>query len=208
MNGAKPRRPGRPSAGVREAILDATLAAISESGLANLTTKEIADRAGASEASIYYHFADKAALVEGVIIDAVLQPLHEFAEIFPRDAEGKTVRDALVGYARMLSEFWQQVLPVLSAVQADVDLREEFAERISALGYGPHRAVRVVADYLAAQQKLGAVRLDVDPRQAAMSFAGACFLSAYQRHAFGTAAGRKLPKLDGTVSTLVTLIEP
>jgi hypothetical protein len=51
------------------------------------------------------------------------------------------------------------------------------------------------------------VRPEVDPRQAAMSFAGACFLSAYQRHMFGAAARRKLPPLDGAVSTLVKLIE-
>ncbi|MGZ4415039.1 MAG: TetR/AcrR family transcriptional regulator C-terminal domain-containing protein [Gaiellaceae bacterium] len=63
-------------------------------------------------------------------------------------------------------------------------------------------------DYLAAQQKLGLVRSEVDPRQAAMSFAGVCLLSAYRRHMFGAAARRKLPPLDCAVSALVKLIEP
>jgi AcrR family transcriptional regulator len=202
-----PGQRGRPSRGVRESILAATLALISDRGLATLTTKEIAERAGASEASIYYHFADKAALVEGVIFDAVLKPLEEFAAEFPREAEGKTVRNALTGYARTLNDFWERVLPVLSAVQADVDLREEFATRITDLGYGPHRGVRVLAQYLEAQQQLGRVRTDVDPRKVAMSFAGACFLSAYQRHMFGAGARKKLPKLENAISTLVSLIE-
>ena len=202
----KSRQPrGRPSLGVRDAILKATYRLIVERGLTGLTTKEIAEMARASEASIYYHFADKKALVEGVVLDAVLEPLKKFAEIFPKEAEGKTVADALTAYGRKLDAFWGRVLPILAAVQADAELRDGFASRLTDLGYGPHRGVRVVADYLAEQQKLGRVRKEVDPRQAAMTFAGACFLSAFQRHMFGQR--RKLPPLDSALASLVKLIE-
>jgi len=201
------RRPrGRPSVGIREAILDATYRLVLERGLTGLTTKEIAAAADASEASIYYHFADKTALIEGVILDAVLEPLRAFAAIFPAETEGRSLRHALTSYARKLTAFWERVLPLLAAVQADAELRDEFASRITELGYGPHRGVRAVADYLTEQQRLGHVRKDVDARQAALSFAGACFLSAYQRHMFGPR--RKLPPLDRTLETLVRLIEP
>lgn len=203
------RRPrGRPSQGVRDAIIDATLAVIADSGLSNVTTKEIAERAGASEASIYYHFADKTALVEGVIFDAVLKPLEELAAAFPAEAHGKTLRDALVDYGTTLNAFWERVLPIVSAVQSDVELREEFADHVDGLGYGPHRGVRVVSDYLGAAQGAGIVRADIEPRAVALSFAGACFLSAYQRHMFGAAARRKLPPLEHAIETLVGLIEP
>lgn len=205
----KTRRPrGRPSQGVRDAIIRATLAVIADSGLSNLTTKEIAERAGASEASIYYHFADKTALVEGVIFEAVLKPLEELAAAFPAEATGKTLRDALLDYGATLNAFWERVLPIVSAVQSDIELREEFAGRVAGLGYGPHRGVRVVSDYLAAEQEAGIVRADLEPRGVALSFAGACFLSAYQRHMFGPAARRKLPRLEDTIETLVDLIEP
>ena len=125
---------GRPSEGVREAILGSTLELIDEYGLARLTTKAIADHAGVSEASIYYHFADKPALVEAVVFDAVLGPLREFAASFPARAAGKPVRAALLDYGRALEAFWSKVLPVLSAVQADpghvrgADLIERLAE--------------------------------------------------------------------------------
>jgi AcrR family transcriptional regulator len=198
---------GRPSQGVREAILAATLLIISERGLAHLTTKEIADCACASEASIYYHFADKAALIEAVIVDSVLRPLEEFAASFPAEAPRKSLRDALVGYGLTLNDFWERVLPVVTAVQSDMELREEFASHLTRLGYGPHRGVRVLADYLADQQTRGVVCADVKPREAAMSFAGACFLSAYQRHMFGAAARRKLPRLEDAIETLVSLLE-
>jgi AcrR family transcriptional regulator len=192
---------------VREAILETTLALITGEGIARLTTKEIAARAGASEASIYYHFADKKALLEGVIVEAVLQPLREFAASFEERVAGKSVPDALLDYGRALESFWRRVLPVLSAVQADVELRDYFRERISELGFGPQRGVRIVADYLRGQQQAGAVRADVDVSAAAMSFASACFLSAYQSHMLGSAARRKLPSLEAAVAALAELLE-
>lgn len=202
------KRPrGRPSEGVREAILATTLELIADDGLARLTTKQVAQRAGVSEASIYYHFADKKALVEGVIIDAVLGPLREFAASFPERAAGKSVREALLAYGHALEAFWKRVLPVLSAVQADTELRAHFRQRINELGFGPHRGVRIVADYLKQQQHAGAIRRDADTRAAAMSFAGACFLSAYQSHMLGPAARRKLPSLESAIAALVRILE-
>jgi AcrR family transcriptional regulator len=207
---AKPeKRPrGRPSQGVLEAILKTTLELIGEQGLARLTTKEIAVRAGVSEASIYYHFADKKALVEGVIIDAVLGPLRAFAASFPARAEGKSAREALLDYGSALEAFWKRVLPVLSAVQADADLRDHFRHRINELGFGPHRGVRIVGEYLAGRQREGLLRSDVDPEAIAMAFAASCFLSAYQGHMLGPAARRKLPALKTTIETLVDLATP
>jgi AcrR family transcriptional regulator len=201
------RRRGRPSEGVREAILETTLGLIAGDGIARLTTKEIAARAGASEASIYYHFADKHALLEGVVFEAVLQPLRDFAASFADRVAEKSVRDALLDYGGALERFWRRVLPVLSAVQADAELRDHFRDRIRELGFGPHRGVAVVGDYLREQQRAGAVRPDVDTRAAAMSLASACFLSAYQAHMLGPAARRKLPSLDAALTALADLIE-
>jgi AcrR family transcriptional regulator len=199
---------GRPSEGVRDAILATTLELISEQGLSRLTTKAIAARAGVSEASIYYHFADKAALVEGVIFEAVLGPLREFATEFQARAADKPVREALLDYGRALETFWSTVLPVVSAVQADAELRERFQGRANELGLGPHRGVQAISTYLEAQQRAGAVSPQVDARTAAMSFASACFLSAYQRHVLGAAARRKLPSLDSVLTTLGDLLTP
>jgi hypothetical protein len=40
-----------------------------------------------------------------------------------------------------------------------------------------------------------------------MSFASACFLSAYQTHMLGAAARRKLPSLEAALAALADLIE-
>jgi AcrR family transcriptional regulator len=199
-------RRGRPSEGVREAILQTTLELISGEGIARLTTREIAARAGASEASIYYHFADKNALLEGVVFEAVLKPLREFSASFAERTAGKPVREALLAYGEALERFWRRVLPVLSALQADVELREHFRTRIAELGFGPHRGVAVVSEYLRREQRAGTVRAEIDAGAAAMSFASTCFLSAYQSHMLGPAARRKLPSLEKALATLADLI--
>src|SRR5579864_5011074 len=71
----KTRRPrGRPPSGGREAILDATLALLREQGIANLTSREVAARAGVSDASVYYHFGDRAGLLQAVF-ESGMKPL-------------------------------------------------------------------------------------------------------------------------------------
>lgn len=95
-----PRKPGR-SGGkdTREQILEATLAFIRTEGLAPLTIRTIAERAGVNVAAVNYHFGSKEALVDEVLLvlttelrgafvhlgDAAVPPrqrLHEFLDAF------------------------------------------------------------------------------------------------------------------------------
>jgi AcrR family transcriptional regulator len=200
------RGPGRPSEGVREAILQTTLELISEIGVSRLTTKEIARAGGFSEASIYYHFADKAALLEGVILDGVLAPFQTFAAAFAERASDGDVEAMLLEFTRALTAFWEQILPLLSAVQSDAELRRRFQRRVNALDLGPHRGIRLVGGLLAHQQQQGNVRTDVDPYAVAMMICSTCYLTGYQRHMLGTKARRQLPGLAPTVAALVALV--
>lgn len=202
------RRPGRPREGVREAILATTLALIADQGVARLTTKELATLGGFSEASIYYHFADKAALLEGAILDGVLAPFQEFAAGFAERAPDSDIGPALLEFATALTSFWERVLPLLSAMQSDAELRRRFRRRVNSLDLGPHRGVNLVASLLAKQQKLGAVRADIDPKPVAMLLCSTCYLTGYQRHMLGAEAARRLPALSSTVSALVELLRP
>jgi len=202
------RGPGRPPEGVREAILEATLALIEEIGVSRLTTKEIARVGGFSEASIYYHFADKAALLEGAILEGVLAPFQEFAAAFAERAPDGDVESMLLEFTAALTAFWERILPLLSAVQSDIDLRRRFRRRMNALDLGPHRAVRLVGGLLAGQQEHGTIREDVDPYSAAMLICSTCYLTGYQRHMLGAKARRQLPALEPTVSALVGLLQP
>ena len=56
-------RPGRPSTGARERILDAALEVLKADGYAGLTTAKVAARSGQNKALIGYHFGSKQGLV-------------------------------------------------------------------------------------------------------------------------------------------------
>jgi AcrR family transcriptional regulator len=205
---AKPqpeRKRGRPPEGVREAIIETTLALIAERGVARLTTKEIAGQAGVSEASIYYHFADKPALIEAVILDGVLAPFQSFASGFSGRAVAVSMEAGLQEFTSALAVFWERILPLLSAVQSDAELRVSFQKRVNKLDLGPHRGVRLIAGFLSAQQEAGRVHADVVAEEAAMLICGACYLTGFQKHMLGPGAKRKLPSLRATVSQLAAL---
>lgn len=54
---------------LRRALLDAALQLASERGIANFTLREVARLAGVSHNAPYHHFADKAALVEALVVE-------------------------------------------------------------------------------------------------------------------------------------------
>lgn len=58
-----PARPGRPSTGARERILDACLEVLKTDGYAGLTLAKVAARAGENKALISYHFGSRQGLV-------------------------------------------------------------------------------------------------------------------------------------------------
>ncbi len=57
------RRPGRPSTGARERILEAGLEVLKAEGYAGMTTAKVAARSGENKALIAYHFGSKQGLV-------------------------------------------------------------------------------------------------------------------------------------------------
>jgi AcrR family transcriptional regulator len=61
---------------LRRALLDAALQLLTEQDLAGLTLRQIASRAGVSEAAPYHHFASKADLVEALVVET----LHQLAQ--------------------------------------------------------------------------------------------------------------------------------
>ena len=181
----EPRRRGRPPSGGREAILQATLGLLRERGVARLTTRDVAERAGVSEASVYYHYTDKAGLLRAVF-EAGLQPLQALA--YDEHA-------SLLELGQGLEAFLDKGLLVMMAAQSDVDLRAELATFLVANDLGPHRGI----DALSARLD------DADPEAAAMLFIGSCFLRVAQRHIMGKAAVR-LPSLDRTVAVFERLL--
>jgi AcrR family transcriptional regulator len=195
------RKRGRPSAGVREAILAAALELLSDEGLASLTTREVARRARVSEASVFYHFQDKAGLLQQVIIDG-LTPLRQLED----SAEPEGLAATLTHYGEALEAFYDHAMPVISAVQADTALRHAFAGRLVEGDIGPHRGVQLLAGQLTAIAADGQARTGVNYEAAALMLIGACFLRSWERLMAGAERAPVLPALSGTVATLTELL--
>ena len=200
---ATPRRRGRPSAGGREAILAAALTLLRERGIARVTSREVASVAGVSEANVFYHYKDRAGLLQAVF-EQGLQPLRALA--LDDRLAGAGVGEVLSLLGSTLEQFLDQALPVMAASQSDVALRDALAAYMTEQDLGPHRGVQALGDYLAAEQTAGRVRADVDPRTVAMMFVGACYTRASQRQM--PTHGADLPALKDIVRATETLLRP
>jgi AcrR family transcriptional regulator len=198
-----PKRRGRPPAGGREAILYAALQLLRERGIARVTSREVAALAGVSEASVFYHYRDRAGLLRAVF-EHGLVPLQAMAA----DVEhaGADLHEVLIRYGVTLETFLDQALPVMAAAQSDVALRDSMAEYMTEQGLGPHRGVAALGDYLASEQAAGRVRPGVDPHAAAMLFIGACYTRAAQR--LMPARVPDLPPLEDVVRATEALLRP
>jgi AcrR family transcriptional regulator len=198
-----PKRRGRPPAGGREAILAAALKVIRERGIARLTSREVAGLAGVSEASVFYHYKDRFGLLQAVFEEG-LRPLHELAErgISP----GADPHEVLTLYGQTLETFLEQALPVITAAQSDSELRDSMAAYMSEHSLGPHRGVKAIGDYLAAEQAAGRARAGVDPDAVAMMFIGACYTRSSQRQM--PMPQVELPPLDDVIDATVALMRP
>jgi AcrR family transcriptional regulator len=200
MTTSLPKRRGRPPSGGREAILAATLQLLREQGVARFTTREVAARAQVSEASIFYHYGDRAGLLQAVFAEG-LRPLEALND---RGFDAVDPGDVLDRVAHAIEHFLDQTLPVIMAAQADVDLRDALAAYMIEHDLGPHRGVRAVADFLATEQRAGRVAADADVEAAALMLVSTCFLRSSQR--LITPHGDVLPSLDRAVAEFSAMV--
>jgi AcrR family transcriptional regulator len=126
VTAATARRPGRPrSAGVDEALLDATLQLAGELGIHGMSMDDLARRAGVSKATIYRRWPSKEALV----LDALAHAIRPFDLV-----DTGSLRGDLEAYLRELGHRMQtgrtsDVLPdLISASARDAALRESLDE--------------------------------------------------------------------------------
>jgi AcrR family transcriptional regulator len=197
------KRRGRPPAGGREAILRSALELLRERGISRLTTREVAARAGVSEASVFYHYRDRAGLLRAVFEEGLgpLIALKDAGEI-----SGTDRRKVLRRLGEGIVAFLEQAMPVLTAAQSDAELAAKLAEYMRANDLGPHRGVSLLGDYLAALQRDGLVRADIDPEAVASMFVSTCLMRAFQTSM--RLPKRSLPSLTAVIDSLDRMLEP
>jgi AcrR family transcriptional regulator len=151
----------------RDRILDAAVACFASRGFAGTTTREVAARAGITEAGLYRHFASKEALY-AAIIDRKMQAPELLAGLSAA-AERRDDRAVLGGLAEVILErglgdpdFVR--LLFFSALEGHALAEAFFQVRV-------HRVRDFLADYIGSRVADGAFR-DVDPWLAAGAFVG------------------------------------
>ena len=176
---------------------------IRDRGIARLTAREVAGLAGVSEASVFYHYKDRFGLLQAVFEEG-LKPLRALAEggVHP----GADPREVLTLYGNTLEEFLDGVLPLIAAAQSDAELRDSMEAYMAEHDLGPHRGVRAIGDYFAAEQAAGRARADFDPYAVAMMFIGACYTRASQRET--PLPSIALPPLERIIDSIVALMAP
>lgn len=194
-----PTRRGRPRAGVRERVLEATEAILIEAGITGLSTRDIARRAGVAESSIFYHFGDRLGLLISIVQLHV--PLYKDTtdEIALTAGDGP-LRDNLVALLDALEAFYLRIMPIVTAIQADEPLRSHFASRSQDLRIGPHRAIEPVVSYLDKERDIGRIRADTDLQATALLMISVGHYRAMERHTVGEC---HLPPTSSVIDTLM-----
>ena len=159
----------------RARLIEATRDVVREVGYAHASTRAIAQAAGVAEGTIYRHFPDKASLFFATLLESNAPVVDWVAGLPTRAGEG-TVETNLVEAAVRLASLRGQVMPLELAVAADPELAAQRQRAMQAAGTSlPPGPPEAVAAYLAAEQRLGRVRSDIDPREAARLLLGMLF---------------------------------
>ena len=198
-----PKRRGRPPSGGREAIVEAALDVLREEGIANLTSREVAARAGVSDASVYYHFGDRAGLLQAVF-EHGMKPLLFMAGLEGQELEPAAVVDAAEA---SLERFFEDVLPVFHAAQADPELRATLAAFVEAKDLGPHKGVKLLGSYLRAQQAAGRVRADADADAIALLIIDCAFARTARRQMLLHNVEQQLPSREAVLAEIIRLLD-
>ena len=158
----------------RTRLIEATLSVAREVGYAHASTRAIAQAAGVAEGTIYRHFPDKASLFFAAVRESN-GPVVAWVTTLPERAGEGTVDGNLTEAAARLATLRDQIMPLELAIAADPELAAQRQRILAEAGTSLPGPPDAVAAYLAAEQRLGRVRPEIDPREAAILLLAALF---------------------------------
>jgi AcrR family transcriptional regulator len=167
----------------RQHILEATERMLQTRGLARLTNKEIAEAAGCAEGTLYKHFETK----EALILAAIEENVPDFLSFVDEEHIGEgAIEEHVQNVARAAIGYYRKLLPLTTALFADMDLLAHFRLWMQEQQGGPLSIYERVVSYVAAEQRLGRLKPEIDPFSLAALLLGAChqyvFVQYFQGH--------------------------
>ena len=187
----------------RARLIQAATDVVGQVGYARATTRAIADAAGVAEGTIYRHFPDKQQLFFAAVLERNA-PVIDWVSRLPELAGRATVRANLGESLRQLGRLRADLLPLELSLRADPDLARNLQQSAAnAPADGPPESLTA---YLAAEQRLGRVRADVEVEGAAVVILAVLFGLAMIPSEPDRAVEPAL--IDAAIDLLLTGLEP
>jgi AcrR family transcriptional regulator len=163
----------------RERILRAAIEVMRAGGVGATTTRAIAANAGVSEALIYRYFKNKIDVLRTAVREQVTPEFWDVINALPAAGGSECPALTVQRVARAALRYYHDLVPLLAAVFSDSALIEWYRTSLIEHDAGPHRAIRIVGEYLAAEQRAGRLTATLDPTAAAQMLLGACFQQVF-----------------------------
>ena len=153
-------------------------------GLARITTRDLAKKAGLAEGTLYNHFREKDEIFVSVLKRNVAELSHVLQDL-PLRVGQATVLENLSPVAEAAIGFHVKVAPLICSLFADQNLMSNIRRVMQERRIGPQRSLESLAAYISAEQRLGRVVSDVDAAAVAALILGVSFQTAVFHHFWG-----------------------
>jgi AcrR family transcriptional regulator len=163
------------SPGPREKILGAAIDVMRKRGVGSATTRAIAAEAGISEGLIYRYFENKLDVLRTAVREYLAPAFADALRELPKHVGTGSPAEHLERIAVAALAYYRDLVPVMAALFSDNALLEWYRTSLAAREAGPHRAIKIVGDYVAREQELGRIDPALDPVVAAQMLLGGCF---------------------------------
>jgi AcrR family transcriptional regulator len=162
-------------------IMDAAEMVIAKRGLSGATTKEIAKAAACAEGTLYIHFRDHMDIFAAIFERRLPAAAGALGTLQTQAGKGE-VTDNLVAALLGVSQFLEDVMPILAGALADPPLAKAFRATWREFGFGPQNFVDRVTDFIQSEQEGGRIPATTKARAASEALIGFLFTSAFTSH--------------------------
>ena len=169
----------------RDRLLSATERLLLDGGLSAVTTQSVSRAAGMAEGTIYRHFGSRDELVESTIRERFPCDFERLAHELVDSAGKADVTSNLRDFIAAVMPLYKVIAPTVAMLAAHPSLATKHYEMLSAHGKCPRYYQNLVETYFTAEQQLGRVRRDIDPKAAAGLVLGISFHRALLVQLFG-----------------------
>lgn len=169
----------------RSEILRAAQKLMATKGLTGVTTREISREVGCSEGALYVHFKGRLELLLAMLeesLPTMLQPLETLQQSVGRGSAQGNLLQALDG----IFKFHQRIIPATAGLFAEPELLALYRNSLKGQGKGPHLSMRILAEYIRSEQRLGRIDSQADANHAAGLIMASSFFRAFVERFFGT----------------------